>query len=129
MVGKVVIGIGIDLVEIARVERMLARFEDRFLRRILGPSELTALPEDATGRLLALALAVAGKEAASKALGTGWSRGVVWRDVLVSTTPAPSLQLVGRAAEVARRLGSSGRARVRLEHRGELALGEVWLLS
>jgi phosphopantetheinyl transferase (holo-ACP synthase) len=72
---------------------------------------------------------VAAKEAASKALGTGWSQGVRWRDVVVSLGPAPSVRLDGRAAEVARALGSSGRTRARLERRGPLVVGEVWLLS
>ncbi len=123
-----VIGIGIDLVETARVARLLARFGDRFVGKIMGEGEAAALPVPPDERTLALAFAVAVKEAASKALGTGWSRGVRWRDVVV-TGPVPSLRLEGQAAVVARRLGSSGRARVRLERRGALAIGEVWLLS
>jgi phosphopantetheinyl transferase (holo-ACP synthase) len=76
-----------------------------------------------------MALAVAGKEAASKALGTGWSQGVRWRDVVVTAGPEPSVSLRGRAAEVARALGSSGRSRVRFSLEGALAVGEFWLLS
>ena len=52
-----------------------------------------------------------------------------WRDVVVSTGPEAAIRLDGRAAEVARELGSSGRGRVRLEIRGPLAVGEFWLLS
>jgi holo-[acyl-carrier protein] synthase len=124
----VVVGIGLDLVETARVERALGRFGERFVRRLMDPEEAAALPPGGPERALALALAVAGKEAASKALGTGWSRGVRWRDVVVSLAPV-SVRLAGRAAEVARERGSSGRSRARLEVRGELAVGEVWLLS
>jgi holo-[acyl-carrier protein] synthase len=124
----VVVGIGLDLVEIVRVERALGRFGARLVRKLMDPEEEAALPPDGPERALALALAVAGKEAASKALGTGWSRGVRWRDVVVSMAPA-SVRLAGRAAEVALERGSSGRSRTRLEVRGELAIGEVWLLS
>jgi holo-[acyl-carrier protein] synthase len=124
----VLIGIGLDLVETERVAQALARFGERFVAKLMGPEEAAALPGGA-GRAQALALAVAAKEAASKALGTGWSQGVRWRDVVVSLAPSPSLRLDGRAAEVARALGSSGRTRTRLERRGPLVVGEVWLLS
>jgi holo-[acyl-carrier protein] synthase len=124
-----VIGIGLDLVETARVGRALERHGERFVRKLMDPEEAAGLPGGGPERVLSLALAIAGKEAASKALGTGWSRGVRWRDVVVSTGPEAAVRLEGRAAEVARELGSSGRCRVRLEVRGSLALGELWLLS
>ena len=124
-----VIGIGLDLVETRRVERALARFGSRFVGKLMDPEEAAGLPLALPERAQALALAVAGKEAASKALGTGWSQGVRWRDVVVTTGPQPSVSLRGRAAAVARALGSSGRSRVRLSARGELTLGEFWLLS
>jgi holo-[acyl-carrier protein] synthase len=124
-----VIGIGLDLVETGRVERALARFGERFVAKLMDPEEAAALPAGHPERALALALAVAGKEAASKALGTGWSRGVRWRDVVVTAVPRPGVSLRGRAAAVARELGSSGRGRLRLSVAGELAIGEFWLLS
>jgi holo-[acyl-carrier protein] synthase len=124
-----VIGIGLDLVETARVERALERHGERFVRKLMDPEEARGLPPSGPERARCLALAVAGKEAASKALGTGWSRGVRWRDVVVSVGPDAAVRLDGRAAEVARELGSSGRGRVRLEIRGPLAVGEFWLLS
>ncbi|HXK12742.1 MAG TPA: 4'-phosphopantetheinyl transferase superfamily protein [Vicinamibacteria bacterium] len=124
-----VIGVGLDLVETARVERALLRFGDRFVGKLMDPEEASALPPSAAGRGLSLALAVAAKEAASKALGTGWSRGVRWRDVVVSLGSEAAVRLDGRAAEVARELGSSGRCRLRLEVRGPLVVGEIWLLS
>jgi holo-[acyl-carrier protein] synthase len=124
-----VIGIGLDLVETARVERALERHGERFVGKLMDPEESRGLPSAGPGRARCLALAVAGKEAASKALGTGWSQGVRWRDIVVSIEPEPAIRLDGRAAEVARELGSSGRGRVRLEVRGPLAVGEFWLLS
>jgi holo-[acyl-carrier protein] synthase len=126
---SVVIGIGLDLIETARVEQALARFGDRFVRKLMDPAEADALPTSVEARTLALAFAIAAKEAASKALGTGWSQGVRWRDVVLLPGPPPALRLDARAAEVARELGSSGRAQLRLEHRAPLVVGEVWLLS
>ena len=124
-----VVGVGVDLVEIPRVRRSLARFEERLVRKLMDPEEAATLPESPGDRAHALALAIAGKEAASKALGTGWSRGVFWRDVVVALSPPCAVRLEGGAAEVARRLGASGRGRLRLELRGGLAVGEYWLLS
>ena len=124
-----VIGVGLDLVETNRVERALVRYGERFVGKLMDPEEAAGLPREGPERAVALALAVAAKEAASKALGTGWSRGVRWRDVVVSTEPRAEVRLLARAAEVARELGSSGRTRLRLELRGGLAIGELWLLS
>jgi holo-[acyl-carrier protein] synthase len=123
-----VVGLGVDLVETARVERILARWGDHFLAKLMEPAESQRLPSG-PGRAAALALAIAGKEATSKALGTGWSRGVRWRDVVVDLAGPPAVHLHGQAAAVARRLGSSGRTRASLEIQGELAVGEVWLLT
>ena len=124
-----VIGIGLDLVETARVARALERFGERFVKKLMDPEEAAALPATPGERALALALAVAGKEAASKALGTGWSQGVRWRDVVVTAGPEPSARLDGRAAAVARARGSSGRSRLQLAVSGALVIGEFWLLS
>ena len=122
-------GLGVDLVEWARVKQSLERWGDRFVAKLMDPEEAGRLPPGGEPRVLALALAVAGKEAASKALGTGWSRGVRWRDVDVRLRPEPTVGLRGAAAMRARALGSSGRTWARLELRDELAVGEVRLLS
>lgn len=123
-----VLGLGVDLVETARVERLLARYGERFVRKLMDPEESDRLPADRTERALALSLAIAGKEAASKALGTGWSQGVRWRDVVVTREPVPGVRLSGRALQVARERGSGGGSRTRLGIDGPLAIGEVWLL-
>ncbi len=123
-----VLGVGLDIVETERVARLVSRYGDHFVGKLMGEAEAACLPKDEAERALALAFAVAGKEAASKAIGTGWSRGVRWRDVVVVREPEQEVRLEGEAARVARRLGSSGRTRVRLELRGALAVGEVWLL-
>jgi holo-[acyl-carrier protein] synthase len=122
-------GLGIDLVEWARVERSLERWGDRFVAKLMDPEEADRLPPAGAARALALAQAVAAKEAMSKALGTGWSRGVRWRDVVVDLGPPPAVRLLAEAAAVARARGSSGRSWVSLEIRGPLAIGQVWLLA
>jgi len=127
--GDVVVGLGVDLVELGRVAKALDRWGSRLVGKLMDAEEAGRLPAAAAERAQALALAIAGKEAASKALGTGWSRGVRWRDVEVRLRPEPVVGLRGGAAARARALGSSGRTWVRLELRDELAVGEVRLLT
>jgi holo-[acyl-carrier protein] synthase len=73
--------------------------------------------------------AVAVKEAVSKAIGTGWSRGVRWRDVVVSHGDSPAARLEGAALAHARRLGSSGATEVRIERPPGLVIATVRLLA
>jgi holo-[acyl-carrier protein] synthase len=124
----VIVGVGIDLVEEERVVRALERWGDRLVAKLMGEAEAARLPAS-PGRAHALALAIAAKEAASKALGTGWSRGVAWRDVVVDLGPPLEVRLEGGALARARRLGSAGRTRAALEVRGDLVIGRVRLLS
>jgi holo-[acyl-carrier protein] synthase len=127
--GALVVGLGIDIVELERVERALERWGGRLVARLMDPEEAALLPADPHARARALALAIAGKEAASKALGTGWSGGVRWRDVVVAAGPPTVVLLTGGALAAARRLGSGGEARGFVELRGTLAVGEVRLLA
>ena len=122
-------GVGIDLVEEERVARALERWGDRLVAKLMGAEEAARLPAATPRRAHALALAIAAKEAASKALGTGWSRGVWWRDVVVLLGPPLEVRLEGGALARARRLGSAGRTRAALEVRGDLVIGRVRLLS
>ena len=127
--GVLVVGLGIDIVELDRVARSLERWGGRLIAKLMDPEEAARLPAEPPARARALALAIAAKEAASKALGTGWSHGVRWRDVVVTLGPDPSVRLAGAAVSAARRLGSRGRATTWLEIQGPLAVGEVRLLS
>lgn len=127
--GVLVVGLGIDIVELERVERALERWGGRLVAKLMDPEEAALLPPDAPSRARALALAIAGKEAASKALGTGWSRGVRWRDVVVTAGPPTRVRLAGGALAAARRLGSHGETRGFVELRGPLAVGEVRLIA
>jgi len=100
-------GIGTDIVNISRIEHVLARQGDRFAERILHPEEMLEYTEHAQqARFLSKRFAV--KEAASKALGTGIGQGVSWRDFLLRHTPlgAPILELHGVALQRADELGA-----------------------
>jgi holo-[acyl-carrier protein] synthase len=102
----VVIGLGTDLIEIARIERSVQRFGDAFLRRVYTPGEI-AYCQRKKNAAESLAARFAAKEAAAKALGTGISRGVSWREFEVRRKwgERPELHLSGRAAEIAAGLG------------------------
>ena len=119
-------GVGIDLVEVDRIERALLRWGDRFVDKIMGPEEAALLPGH-DGRACVVALSVAVKEAASKALGTGWTQGVAWRQVVVDVQ-TPACRLEGRAAEVAARRGGAA-LRTTVEIRDGLALAQVRLVG
>ena len=109
---------GVDIVEIDRVAGVLARYGDRFLRRVFTPGEIAYC----RGRAPNLAARFAAKEAVMKALGTGF-RGVGWRDVEVVRAPsgAPSPRLHGRARRRAARLGVAEIA-ISLSHSRDYAL-------
>jgi holo-[acyl-carrier protein] synthase len=123
----VIVGLGIDLVEVDRVEKAIRRWGGSFLAKIMEPAEVAALPPGWPP--IAVADAVAVKEAVSKAIGTGWSGGVRWRDVVVTRGDHPSARLEGAALAVARRLGSKGGTEVRIEHPPGLVIATVRLLA
>lgn len=94
-----IIGTGIDLIDIRRVEETLARFGQRFLDRVFTPVEQAkAARRDKPGPTLAKRFAA--KEAMAKALGTGMMQGVAWRDMGVINLPTgqPTMHLTGGAA-------------------------------
>ncbi len=95
-----IIGIGNDLIDIRRVEKTLERHGERFTNRIFTEIE-RAKSDRRLNRAASYAKRFAAKEACSKALGTGLSRGVFWRDMGVINLPGgkPTLSLTGGAAE------------------------------
>jgi holo-[acyl-carrier protein] synthase len=124
-----VLGIGTDLTEIKRIEQSVARFGDRFLERVFTPGEIAyCLQKKASAESFAARFAA--KEAGAKALGTGISRGISWREIEVRRQPGerPTLHLSGRAAERAARMGVT-RTSLSLTHSRELAMAVVIMES
>lgn len=120
------VGIGIDLVERSRVATSLQRWGDRLVGKLMGPDEVARLPADPSLRTDAVAAAIALKEAASKALGTGWSNGVYWSDVVAEIGPPAQVTLTAGAARVAAMRGVRA-STARLQTRDDLVIAEVWL--
>ena len=106
-----ILGIGSDLIDIRRIEKTIARFGDRFLDRVFTPEE-RARSDRRAKRIESYAKRYAAKEACSKALGTGFRRGVYWRDLGVVNLPGgrPSLVLTGGALERLKALTPPGLA-------------------
>lgn len=122
-------GLGIDLVPVARIQDVVERRGERFLKRILTPGEIeycSRHPEPA--RHWAARFAV--KEAAMKALGTGWSGGVSWKAIEVVNLESgqPTLVLTGQAKERAESLGATA-THVTIAHDGAYAVACVILDS
>jgi holo-[acyl-carrier protein] synthase len=116
-----VIKTGIDIIEIPRIQTAVQQHGDRFLKRIYTPAEML----ESGGRVEALSVRFAAKEAVVKALGTGIGP-VSWREVetLHKATGEPYLVLHGKAEEAARKLGLTTWA-VSLSHSRENAIAVV----
>jgi holo-[acyl-carrier protein] synthase len=103
----VIKGIGIDTIELERVERVFAGYGERFLRRVFAEGERDYIAKwaDPVPRI---AGRFAAKEACMKALGTGWSGGVRWKDIEVRRHPSgkPFVELHGEAARAFAALGA-----------------------
>jgi len=113
--------LGVDIVEIERIQRSIVRYGERFLSRIYTDEELVLC----RSRVPELAVRFAGKEAVMKALGTG-RRGVSWRDIeiLRNKRNAPLVYLHGRARSRARKLGITELA-ISLSHSRDYAIASV----
>ena len=104
-----IIGLGNDIIDIRRIEKTIARFGDRFLGRIFTDTERKK-SEPRAGRAASYAKRFAAKEACAKALGTGFRKGVFWRDMGVVNLASgrPTMVLTGGAAEQLRRITPAG---------------------
>ena len=107
-----ILGIGSDLCDIRRIERSLERFGDRFLDRVFTATERAKAESRPFTRAGTLAKRFAAKEAFSKAVGTGFKRGVFMKDIGVVNAPsgAPTLELTGGARERLDALAPAGHA-------------------
>jgi len=121
----VIVGLGIDIAEIDRVEAAIQRHGQAFLKRVFTPAEI-AYCERHRNRYERFAGRFAAKEAAMKALGTGWRRGIRWVDIEVVRQPSgkPTLELRGKAREFADRLEVK-RILLTITHGGNTALAQV----
>ena len=124
-----IVGTGIDITEVARIEQAIARFGERFLARVFTPDEITYC-QSKKNFAERFAARFAAKEAAMKALGTGLRQGVTWKNIEVTREPSgrPTLRLTGCAAEVAARLGARHYA-LSLTHTEQQAMAQVILES
>ncbi len=104
-----ILGTGNDLIDITRIEKTLARHGERFIARIFTEVEIRK-SERRQQRAASYAKRFAAKEACAKALGTGLSQGVFWRDMGVVNLPSgkPTMALTGGAAERLRSLVPAG---------------------
>lgn len=120
-----IIGLGTDICGIERVAHYLERYGERFTRRCFTPGEI-AYCEHHKNNAEQYAARIAAKEAASKALGTGWRQGVHWKCFEVASQPSgkPFLRIHGRAAELASAMGVSS-THVSLTHDGGVAVAVV----
>ncbi|HEX5481207.1 MAG TPA: holo-ACP synthase [Terriglobia bacterium] len=120
-----IVGTGIDIAETQRIEESLERYGERFRDRIYTPDEI-AYCERFKNKSERYAARFAAKEAAFKALGTGWRGGIRWQDVEVTHQPGgkPELELRGRAQEAARGLGVA-RTAVSLSHANHYVVAQV----
>ena len=124
-----IVGTGIDIAEVPRIGQAIERFGERFLQRIFTAGEIRYCDSKAN-RAERYAARFAAKEAAMKALGTGWNHGVRWRDCEVVRAPGgrPTMTFHGKAGEFAARLGVRNIA-LSLSHTTEQAIAQLILES
>jgi holo-[acyl-carrier protein] synthase len=122
-----IVGIGLDIIEVDRIRDVYLRHKDRFTRRVLTDAELAYVLKykDPAERL---AGRWAAKEAAFKALGTGLAEGMRWRDVEVVRTPSgkPDIRFHGEALKRFQELGAT-RCHLTITHGNNLAVAQVIL--
>lgn len=122
-----IVGTGVDIAEVDRIEASLERFGRRFVERIYTPAEIRYC-ESKANKAERYAARFAAKEAGMKAIGTGWSHGVRWQDIEVQRLPGgrPTVVFHGRAKEFFDKLGAQ-RAHLSLTHTKGMAMAVVIL--
>ncbi|EKV31448.1 Holo-[acyl-carrier protein] synthase [Caenispirillum salinarum AK4] len=129
-----ILGLGNDLIDIRRIEKTLDRFGDRFIQRIYTETEIAkAERRRGAGKQYpgTYAKRYAAKEAASKALGTGFRRGVYWRDLGVANLPSgqPTIVMTGGALERLKEMTPPGmEARINLTLTDEYPIAEAMVI-
>jgi len=126
----VILGIGSDLIDIRRIERSLERYGERFIVRLFTDVE-RARSERRKARAASYAKRFAAKEACAKALGTGMSRGVFWRDMGVVNLPGgkPTMHLTnGAARRLAEMLPAGYRAAIHVTITDDFPLAQAFVI-
>jgi holo-[acyl-carrier protein] synthase len=120
-----IVGMGIDVAEVKRIQAVIESQKERFLQRVFTPDEV-AYCEQFKSKFERYAGRFAAKEAAMKALGTGWSRGVRWVDVEVVRQRGgrPTISLKGEAKKIADALGVKNIS-LSITHTAEQAIAHV----
>ena len=120
-----ILGTGIDLVHVSRIEEAINRLGARFRERVFTEAEI-GYCEAKGSRYESYAARFAAKEAAMKALGTGWSSGVGWREIEVVSPDNghPTLRLTGNALRQFEKMGASV-VHVSISHSDNLAIAQV----
>ena len=120
-----IVGMGVDIAEIDRIQAAINRSGPRFIERLFTPAEIEYC-ERHKNRYERYAGRFAVKEAAMKALGTGWRHGVRWVDIEVTNLPSgkPTLNLTGVAGKFAAQLGVNNIS-ISITHSGNFALAQV----
>jgi holo-[acyl-carrier protein] synthase len=120
-----IVGLGVDIAEVDRIEAAIRRHGEAFLKRIYTPAEI-AYCERHRNKAERYAGRFAAKEATMKALGTGWRKGVRWVDIEVarSSSGKPSVVLHGVAKQVAEQLGVRNIS-LSITHSGGTAFAQV----
>lgn len=124
-----IVGIGIDITEVHRIRESIERFGDRFVQRIFTEQEIRYC-DSKLNRFERYAARFAAKEAAMKALGTGWNHGIRWRDCEVARAPGgrPTIIFHGKASDFAKKLRVSNAA-LSITHTADQAMAQVILES
>jgi holo-[acyl-carrier protein] synthase len=122
-----ILGVGTDLIEISRIRKSIDRYGEHFLHRVYTAGEIAYCSRKKQSAE-SYASRFAAKEAAAKALGTGISHGVSWRELEVTRQPGmrPEIRFHGRAASIAQSLGVR-HASLSLTHSRDLAMAYVML--
>lgn len=120
-----IVSIGIDIVEISRIEEKLSQGNTRFLNRVFTVGEIEYC-EKRAAKFASYAARFAAKEATMKALGTGWGEGISWKEIEVTNDEAgkPDLNITGRALEKFQQSGARI-AHVSLSHSKDSAIAQV----
>lgn len=122
-----IVGLGVDIAEVARIEAAIGRYGRRFIERVFTEAEIRYC-ESKLNKFERFAGRFAAKEAAMKAIGTGWKLGVAWRDFEVRRDPSgrPTIGFSGKALQFAQRLGVR-RASLSISHTAQQAIAQVIL--